>query len=67
MVEYKIIECVIDLVNNNNSNDVRRQYSDKERRMVKAFTSEIRWAEVLRNSIFEKLAKRMHLVICCVQ
>ena len=54
MDEYKLIGCVIDLMNNNNV----RQYSAKERRIAKAITTEIRKEEVLRSNIYEKLAKR---------
>ena len=53
MDEYKLIDCVIDLMNNNNV----RQYSAKERRIAKATTTEIRKEEVLRSDIYEKLAK----------
>ena len=53
MDEYKLIECVIDLMNSNNV----RKYSDKERRIAKVIKFEIRREEVLRSDIYEKLAK----------
>ena len=53
MDEYKLIACVIDLVNNNNV----RQYSARERRIAKAITTKIGKEEVLGSNIYEKLAK----------
>ena len=53
MDEYKLIACVIDLMNNNNV----RQKSAKERRIAKAITTEIRNEDVLRSNVYEKLAK----------
>ena len=55
MGEYKLIECVIDLMNNN---DVRRQYSCKEQRIAGVIAAEIRHLNVVRNNVFEKLAKK---------
>ena len=54
MDEYKLIKCVINLMNNNNID----QYSYKDRRIAKVITTVIKKQEVLRSNIFEKLAKR---------